>query len=399
MKNKLLALILCLICLGGCWDKQELEDHTFVIILGVDKADDRDLFITIAFPITQTNSGGAESQDEYSVMSAKAPTIAEAISLLNVSLAGPVSLFSTKTLVISEELARDDLLSHLFSTWRYEQMRNNTNVIVASSIASDFVSARVENTLIDPLRQEDLLLEGAAHSAHSKPIQLLDLTGVIQTDSRDAAAMYGGLISENPNSDSESQENFDNTEAPVRSGYLPGQAPLSGHVNTQISGLAVFRGNRMVGVLDSLEAQTLSMMTRSNTRKLVTLPDPLSPEDRIVFSILPTGKSRARGSLTDDHPIFDVNVKLRANIEHIRGDADYDKDFLAEYIRQATEKEMETLTAKLQHELNADLLGLGDRLARNFLTVQEWEAYGWREKYRDAVINIHLDLALARSGI
>jgi len=408
MKSKLLICILCFVLLCGCWDKHELEDHIFVVMMGLDKAQEDDsLLVTVAFPVTQTANGGDQDSGQYAVISAKAPTVAEAMALFGVKLAGPVSLFSTKTLVISEELARDEMLRHVLSSGQYQQMRNNTNVLISKSGAAEFIAARMENPAIDPLRQEDLLLEQANYNAYYMPMQLLDLLVNMRSDNTDAAAMYGGVApkdeeDEDISGEDHPQENSSGSEdikEPVRRGYLPGQVPVKSENRAQICGLAVFRGNRMVGALDSAQVQTFAMMTKSPTRKILTLPDPLSPDDNIVVSIAPTRKGRIRGYFAGDTPTFDIEVNLRTSIEYIRDDADYEQDFLAHYIRQTCEQNMRELVATLQKEYGADLLGLGNKLVRNFLTVQKWEAFNWRERYEGAEINIHVNVRLERTDM
>ena len=412
--SKAVALMLCLALLGGCWDKHELEDHIFVIMLGLDKADEDNILVTVAYPVTQTNIGGAESQGDYAVVSAKAPTVAQAMSLFGITLAGPLSLFSTKTLVLSEELARDDALRHIFSSGRYEQMRNNTGVLVSKGGAAEFIAARVENPAIDPLRQEDLLLEQANYSAYYRPMQLLDFMVSLQAENMDAAAMYGGVAikakeeaqqSDNAgggaNQGGSEQDQTGQAQAnePVRRGYMPGRAPITGENHTQVSGLAIFSGQRMVGALDSFETQTLDMLTKSRTRKVLSLADPHSPDDTITVSIMPTRRGSTRAYLVGGIPTFEINVYLRCNIEHIRAGAGYDQDFLEEYIRRECLRNMEELIDALQNRYRADLLGLGNRLARSFATIQEWEAFGWRERYPDADIRVNLTVKMENTGL
>ena len=412
MKSKLLLCALAFALLCGCWDKQELEDHIFVIMMGIDKAQDGNLLVTVAYPVTQMGPGGGEGPGEYAVISAKAPTLSQAMSLFGINLAGPLSLFSAKTIVISEELARDDMLRDVFSQGYYDQMRNNTSVVIANSGAAAFIKARIENPAIDPLRQEDLLLEQANYSAYYRPMQLLDFTRSLRASNMDAAAIYAGVAQESADQKDEekSKENAQEDQPqsepddaqisqPVRAGYLPGQAPLLGDNSAQISGLAVFRGERMVGALDSFETQTLNLITRSRTRKILALPDPLSPGEEMIVSILPTGRSKIRSYFVGETPTFDITLRLRGTIEQIRGDANHSEDFLAAYIKQACASNIENLITKLQQEYRADLLGLGSKLSRNFLTVQEWEAFGWRERYPDANIRVHINLDLDRADI
>ena len=413
MGRALLALALCLALLCGCWDKHELEDNIFVIMLGLDKTGEDELLVSVVFPITQTNMGGAESQGDYTIISARAPTVAQAMSLFGASLAGPLSLFSTKTLVISEELARDDMLRHIFSGGRYEQMRNNTSVVVARGSAADFIAARIENPAIDPLRSEDLLLEQANFNASYRPMQLLDFMVSLREQNMDAAAILGGVV---PPPDEEENapaagagEGATGTQAPptpdtptedsFRAGFLPGEAPVGFDNRAQISGLAVFSGQRMVGTLDSFETQTLNLLLRSRTRKILSLPDPDSDDDVIIVAIRPTRAARIRGYFADDTPTFDITLNLRCSVEHQRAQSQLEGDAIEQYVTQAVSENIEALLHKLQHEYHADLLGLGGKFVRNFLTVPAWEAYNWRERYPDAALNVHLNIHMERTGV
>jgi len=272
----------------------------------------------------------------------------------------------------------------------------------------------VENPAIDPLRQEDLLLEQANYSAYYRPMQLLDFMVSLQAENMDAAAMYGGVAIK---AKEEAQQRGDaggganqggseqdpagqvQAQEPVRRGYLPGRAPITGENHTQVSGLAIFSGQRMVGALDSFETQTLDMLTKSRTRKVLSLPDPGSEDDTITVSIMPTRRGKTRAYMVGDTPTFEIDVHLRANIEHIRDGAGYNQNFLAEYIRRECLRNMEDLVDSLQNRYHADLLGLSNRLARNFRTVQEWEAFGWRERYPDADIRINLNITMENTGL
>ena len=283
--------------------------------------------------------------------------------------------------------------------------------MISKCKAAEYIEARVKNPLIDPMRQEDLLLEQANYNAYYRPMQLLDLMVSMKSGNTGAAAMYGGVRPKDEDEE-EGQEQEEQAQGdqpgsgdvqevnePLRRGYLPGQAPTQSDNRVQISGLSVFRGSRMVGTLDSEQAQTFAMMTKSPTRKILSLPDPHSPGDDIIVSILPTRRGRIRGYFVGDTPTFDIEVNLRASVEHIRSEADYSQDFLARYIQQTCRQNMRELLEKLQKEYGADLLMLGNKLARHFPTVQEWEAYNWQERYADAEINIHVEVRMERTGI
>jgi len=382
----LLGCVISLLLLSGCWDKSELEDSTFTVLLGIDKADDQDIIITVAFPLTQTQGGGANEgmnngSGEYTVMSVKASTVVEGLNMLSTKLSGPLALYSVKTIVISQELAENDMMRHVFSSWRYKEIRNTTNVLISECKAAEFIEARINASPIDPLRQEELLLEQINDSAYYKPVQLLELLTSLKSDSADGIAMYGGLIKES----------------------LPGEIPIKAENKSQVSGLAVFHDAKIVGVLNSSEAQTYAMLTQSKTKKILTIPDPLDPESDIVVSILPAGKNKINSSINYDIPVFNIDIKLICTVECIQSEIDYTSfenyNILTEYIKQNCVEKMSDLIAKTQKEYNADILKLGDKLAYNFRTVSEWESYNWSEKYKDAEINLNVSLEIEQTGI
>jgi len=397
--KKISLLFVCvigLLSLSGCWDKQELEDSTFAVFLGIDKAEDKDIIITVAFPLTQTQGGGPNEgmdngSDDYSVMSVKASTVVEALNMFSTKLSGPLALYSVKTIIISQEIAQSDMLRHVFSSWRYEEIRNTANVLISECKAVEFIEARIKNSPIDPLRQEELLLEQINDSAYYKPIQLLELLTNLKSDSGDGVAMYGGIAAKT------------DIKETVKDGYLPGEIPITSENEGQVSGLAVFRGSKMVGVLNSSEAQTYSMLTQSKTKKILTLPDPLDAESKIVVAVMPAGKNKISSSFNNGTPVFDIGVKLKCTVECIQSEIDYtldqNYDILTDYIQKSCLDNMQNLITKTQKEYNADILKLGDKLAYNFSTVSQWESYNWQEKYKEAEINLNVNLEIEHTGI
>lgn len=400
----LLVCVIGILFLSGCWDKQELEDNTFAVLLGIDTEGDNNVVVTVAFPQTQTQGGSiSEGMDngsgEYSIMSVKAQTVVEGFNMFSTKLSGPLALYSIKTIVISQELAESDMLRQVFSSWRYNEIRNTVNVLISECKASEFIQARIKNSPIDPLRQEELLLEEANGSADYRPIQLLELLTSLKSDSGDGVAMYGGVSAQTEDEDSDLPE----IEGAVKEGYLPDEIPISAENKSQISGLAVFRGTKMVGVLDSFEAQIYSMLASNRARIVLAISDPLDEEFNIVAEILPVGKSKISSSIEDEVPVFNIDVSLNCTVESIQSQIDYTSPenyrILTEHIKEFCKENMASLIAKTQKEYNADILKLGDKLTYHFRTVKEWEEYDWPERYKDAEITLNVNLNIERTGI
>jgi len=398
-----LACLMCLALLSACWDSRELEDNSFIILMGIDRADESSIILTIAFPLTQTGDGEKDG-GEYSVMSVKAPTINEGLNLLGAKLSGPVSLFSVRTVVISEELAADGQLNKVISSWRDGQVRNTAAVLISSCKAADFIEAHLKNSPIEPLRREELLLEHSNKSSNYKAVQFLDLIESLKTDGGAAVAMYGGIQAASDGKGKEEKEGEEKKEktgyadivAGVKNGYLPGEIPVISDNGTQICGLAVFSDQKMAGALDTAETGVYAMLTGSKNKKSFVLPDPLDAGSVIVFSVLPSRGGTVKGRICGGEAVFDIILSLRCSLEFIQSGVDYtlerNYDILTEYIRAECEKNIADLIYKIQKVYDADILELGERLSNNFLTAREFEQFSWEEKYRDAGINLHIKL-------
>ena len=143
--------LLVLVCLfaAGCSSNgaHETDDVLWLISLGIDKAEDCDLLVTyrIANPQAETPSGGGDSEGQgkkkSTVMTMKAPSLAEARNVLDASTSRSVSQAHTMVLMISEELARGGVQDLVGGLMRRRDFRGSVTIIVCRGKARDmFIS-------------------------------------------------------------------------------------------------------------------------------------------------------------------------------------------------------------------------------------------------------------------
>ncbi len=68
-------------------------------------------------------------------------------------------------------------------------------------------------------------------------------------------------------------------------------------------------------------------------------------------------------------------------------------------IKEFLFKGMNDTIKKTQEEYGVDIFGFGGWMAGNFFTIDEWEKYNWLSHYKDAVINLDLQLDVRRTGL
>jgi len=220
---------------------------------------------------------------------------------------------------------------------------------------------------------------------------------------------------EGPPGDEKSQENEDLSESssPIEnlasdgnsdfeSGFLAGDSPVMGGNGMELAGMAVFNGDKMAGTLTTAECQSLAFIKGAFSRTLAVIPDPLEPEKhRVSLEVTKPRRAIYRASL-DAHGVthISIEVPLNARIDFAGNTwADYENDplmrrHLQEHAEQILGQRAQRLIERLQTELNCDILQLGRRAARNFRTIQEWEAYGWPEQFQNAQIDVNFRVNL-----
>ena len=68
-------------------------------------------------------------------------------------------------------------------------------------------------------------------------------------------------------------------------------------------------------------------------------------------------------------------------------------------VQEVLDRKMDEYIYKLQKEYNVDLAELYRYSRKNFLTAKEYNDYNFKEKFKDAKINVKLDITFNDSGL
>ena len=104
--KKIILLLICLFCLTGCYDYQELNNTSIVDSIGVDYKDD--MYI-VSFEVIKSIKNGDSATISTEVVQAEDMVLANAINKAIMSSGKKVSLKHVKLLLIGESLAKEDI--------------------------------------------------------------------------------------------------------------------------------------------------------------------------------------------------------------------------------------------------------------------------------------------------
>ena len=390
-----LGILLAVLFLAGCGERLELEQQAFVVAIGLDKGEKGNL-IEVTFQISnpQVNtSQAAESQTEppADIVTITAPDLLAAKELAQSSLSRKITFSHLETIIIGEELAKDELFNNVIGSAIIDpEMRREAMMIISKEPAQDFIHANKPTMETRPHKYYAFMEGNWEHTGY---VPLSNLNTFYQrTDDELFLAAYASA-------QSEPKEHEDDDT------YLAGEVPQASGDPVQMIGSAILQRGRMVGTLNGEETRFSLLLRRKNLIESMTasFPDPTKEEYRlsVVFSRTENTKIRID---TDRSPAkIDVTVplKMRINSNLSLQDFTQNKDQqkkLVKSVEERLEKKSDELIEKLQEEYKGEPFVWYAAARKNFWTMKQFEDYDWDRQFTEADVDINFIIEIESFG-
>lgn len=399
MRRSLLALLLALPLLAGCWNKMEIEEGAYVLAVGIDEGRGNSYAITvlIARPSALAGQEGSrEAGPPVIITTVEAPGLAAAINLLHAYIGRQVRFHHTQAVFVHERLAREKGLPFIDELARFRQLRETAFLIVTREPAADFLRRLKPGMDNNPVKFiEQLTYHSRTSGTLPAASQIASVISLLNAQYQQPVAYYAALSAEETGSESVSPER----ESRVTAGALPrrGGSPV------EMIGAAVFRGTRMVGVLNGEEVRALLVLQNRFQGAFDAIPDPDEPgEHVIILHLNPGRRTRFVVERLGEKPAIRAHITLEAEVVAMPSGIDYSlpdrQDDLERAIEQHVVENVTRLIEKTQR-WKSDVAGFGRYAVSAFPTVQAWEAYDWPSRYPEAEITFTVDVHLRRYGL
>jgi len=409
-----LAMAVLGLLFSGCFGGRETDDVAYILVIGHDKAEEPGKIkftYQIAVPRGAGGSGGGgggESTGGGKAGGAKAsgitntitaPTPAEARMLLNSTLSRFPSASHAVALIFSEEVAREGLHSFVSYAVRNRDFHGSLLIVVVAGSAEEYIRKNIPRLEPNMAKFYEVFIQSAAASGFFLRSTLHGFYTRLKNPGASPYALYSGL---NPGT---GQDIPAGPQTPEQKGepYLPRGAPITGTGNpAEFIGMAVFRGDKMVGVLDSEETRAVNILMGKLPESLIGVVDPLEPSHFVGLSIRNAKKPQITASLNGGAPIFDVDVPIEAEIITATSGINYE----AAAYRKLLEAQVSHLLAgqiqrMLRHTqaLGADVAGFGMHLRPQFPDASAMLETNFSALYQAADIRLNVSTEIRRTGL
>ncbi len=405
-----LAIIICL-PLSGCYDAKEIDEEVYALVIGVDEGVQNKIRLTFQYATYKegggkAQGGGGNGGDEESgevdgtiVATIEASSLLEGINLINATVNRQISLMHAKMLVFSEEYAREGVAKYVEPLVRFREVREFMRIVVCKGKAEDFIKENRSFIGSNPAKNIELIFEQSKNTGYFPDVFFSDFYQDLLTPYGQPTAIYAGV-----NDLTQMASDVGTGEPPLRTeeDYEPGSIPRKGGTKKELSGTAVFDGDRMVGTLSQRETRFFLMGIGEFKRGFFTLEDPNIPGYIYVLEIRLAGEPKLKARFANAIPVIDLELSLDINIISIQSRKHYEKlaniPKLETEVKLHFEKGLRETIEKTQTEWNADIFHFGRKIAGNFGTIEELEAYNWNRHYQEAKVNVKVNTHLRRSG-
>jgi spore germination protein KC len=372
MKRLSVSIILILsLFINGCWNIVEINDAVIVTGLGVELADNGQIDVSAQLAKPVAPQQAVPGQPEVIVQTASGDSIMTAARRITLSLPR-VPLWSHSDIqVIGEKLARQDMGLIMDALFRTRHVRHNLTLLIAGNATPGEIFGAASPLVSFPAR-------GMEKTISFQEEQLGIYVPITQRE------FFSDLVS-------------------------PGVEPVaprviiseeSGKKRLLIDGSAVFKGRKMIGLLNEKESRGYSWL-RSNINKggIIIVEPPAESGGLVTFEVL-SFKSKSRPVLQGDK--IKMKLEIEAEITF------YEENAMADLLTAENQAKLEKLAAdkiaeetrdcitKAQ-ELNSDILGWGRTLARYQPELWNELQADWNDLFPSVDSEIQVKTQLKRS--
>ncbi len=312
-----LAIVLLLNICAGCWDRVEIEQLSYISMVGIDTSGPDGVLVTFQCVIPRMlargqgggNGGGAAQVKPYTNYSIKARNVSDAVRLFEIKQPHKALFKVATVIVLGEDLARRDVVPPLDFFTRKPALRRSLWVMVAEG------------------RAEDILLKGDPGPEILPASNVRTAFQRRQDVTLTSSVNFGQLLSklERPGVDAFIPEI---KLGPKLSGGTGGQGETSAQDQLkdikegekqvlEIVDFGVLKSNKLVSFLDITESRGLLLLQEKTQSGTITVP----AQGASWASLLVSSKNvKITPVITQDGFLFNIEIRIEGYISSIQNE-------------------------------------------------------------------------------
>lgn len=325
---KLAAFLAIMMMFSGCSYGVPLNNRILIQGIGVDKEDD---VYTLTVDIFDTNTENTNKENDNSIDNAEN---ARAITLhghsiydafMNITkMTGKTPLyFQNLVLIIGKKSAQDGVNSLMDFFVRYYESRPAIDIFITNGKASDILHAKINNSYVTAQTLSALAKTTQLNLMPTRS-NLVEFIGNMHSKGTQAYALTLDITNNDDN-------------------------------NIELSGIGVFREDKLVGIIDRSTCEGVSLVLDKNSNGGCIVID-IDPIGKVSYDIEKVHNS-VHAKYANDKAEFDINISINANVYEI--DRDIAKKMGTECFNIMSDKLNDRIKYMVEHSIQTLIQNYG----------------------------------------
>ena len=418
----IITVIIFLYAFSSSYYSQNIDHLDYVIALGIDKVPDSDnIIVTFEFANLGSFSENASSEKTEPIINTiVAPTIPNAITIMNAYIGKQLNLSHCKVIAFSKDYAKTGILDNVSFLIHNIQIRPTTNVVITECSASNYLKCSTSSLEQVLTKYYDIFPTSSEYTGYTSNIPIGRFYENMLDKDSGAVCILGSLVensSQNNEENSQSSnsqtsqssesktstfENNTTSEAsnsktsnenqsqaekvenkntitktvqnnkPDYQSLEKKKAIIEGDRGAENMGLAVFKDDKYVGDLSTIETLCYSLIKDEVDNFIITITSPFNESQKIDIKVGDLSQLDTDIDLSSGKPVINIKFNLNAEIiNSIEGqNQSYDETLekLDLALKDYLSNEFKTYLYKTSREYKSDINEFYRIAKRQFLT-------------------------------
>ncbi len=383
----------------GCFDRSELEEQAFLIMLGLDspKSDEVNVIARVAIPSKLSgtsgqggSSGGGDFEQGTPLVAAKGRTINEALSLMNTGIERKINLSHLSAIIFSENTARLGLQPYLRTLSRYREFRRNHYLFVSYGDLDNLMQAQKPLLELSATRYIEDLHQTSRSLGYSPSVQVEQFLNALYSPAVDPILPVLSVGGENTEKQTKKLH------------FSPGHIERVGGNPVECVGTAIFQKDKMVGVLDGMETRYLQLLNGSIKQMEISVPSPFQKQNYLSVGIRLSKNATKELVLKGPKRHIKIWQNLEAELHSDQGMISYvdekNRAILEKMIADSVEKYENRLLYKLLHKKKVAPFNFIEEARREFPSYDAYAKFPWSKTLAQLPLECHVKVVMRRLG-
>lgn len=386
----IVLILVLLVAFSSSYRALNIDNLAFAVALGIDTSETKGLKVTFQFVNPPSTSEGSNQEANIFEDTVEATSIPNAINIMNSYLARKIDLSHCRSIVFSEDVAKNGISDHVYTLMNDVQVRPTSNIITTTCTAYEYLKNSIPSLETSITRYYDIFPSSGKYTGYVSDATIGNFYNSLLCNTCEPHTILGGVSS----TSSTNSKSTVSTDSNIKSG----SSPISGMRSAESIGIVAFKHDKLVGELDAIETICFHILKNNINSFIITVPSPKDNTLKIDLLVTPKGTCKTKVNIVNGSPYVKINGSFNAKIYSMDEKDNYLEPGILTTLSNTCNTYLENILLnylyKTSVEFKSDISGIGKYALSNFYTTDEFKDYNWMDNYMNSTFKVTIDTTI-----